>query len=102
MFIYLFDTILIGVFVGDTLVRFEDAQEVIIEKLTSLGIFKTKSEAIRAGILELGKSYGVFKNAKELEDNLAARKLSKISKELKTGKRRLLTEESVKKKHALK
>jgi len=84
------------------LVRFEDAQELIIDKLTSLGIFKTRSEAIRAGILELGKSYGVFKNARELEDELAVRKMSKISKELKTGKRKLLTEDEVKRKYALK
>lgn len=87
---------------ADTLVRFEDAQELIIEKLTSLGIFKTKSEAIRAGILELGKAYGVFKTARELEDELAVRKMSKMSKELKTGRRGLLTEEQVKRKYALK
>ena len=102
MLIYLFDKYLIGELMGETLVRFEDAQEHIIEKLTALGIFKTRSEAIRAGILELGRFYGVFKNVKELEDELAVRKMSKISKELKTGRRRLLTEKEVKRKYALK
>ncbi len=84
---------------GETLVRFEGAQEIILDKLVETGIFKTKSEVIRAGILELGKDYGVFKNVKEIEDQLALRKMKKISEEIKKGKRKVLTEKQIKKKY---
>jgi len=87
---------------GETLVRFEGAQEVILDKLTELGIFKTRSEAIRAGILGLGKEYSVFKSAQDIEDELVVRKMDKISKEIKAGKRKLLSEEDVKKKYGFK
>ena len=87
---------------AEALVRFEGAQEFVLEKLTALGIFKTRSEAIRAGILSLGREYGVFRNARELEDELAVRKMSKISKELKGGKLKLLSEANVRKKYGFK
>ncbi|MCX6802489.1 MAG: hypothetical protein NT067_05270 [Candidatus Diapherotrites archaeon] len=87
---------------GEVLVRFEGAQEVILDRLTKLGVFKTKSEAIRAGLLELGKEYKVFENAKDLEDELAVRKMAKISIEIKEGKRKVFTEAEVKKKYGFK
>ena len=87
---------------GETLVRFEGAQELILEKLTELGIFKTRSEVIRAGILELGKEYNIFKDAKDLEDELVARKMKRISAEIKKGKVKVFTEEQVKKKYGFK
>lgn len=87
---------------GETLVRLEGAQEVILDRLTELGFFKTKSEVIRAGILELGKEYHVFKDAKEIEDVLAAKKMEKISSEIKSGKRKVLSEAQVRKKYGLK
>ena len=87
---------------GETLVRFEGAQEIILDKLTKLGIFKTKSEAIRAGIIELGKEYSVFKSVRDIEDELVVRKMEKIWKETKQGKRKIFTEEQVKKKYGFK
>lgn len=87
---------------GETLVRFQGAQEVILDKLTELGIYKTRSEAIRAGILELGKEFKVFKNAQELEDELVARKMLKIDNEIKQGKRKIISEKEVAKKYGFK
>ena len=87
---------------GHTLVRLEGAQELIVERLTKLGVFKNKSEVIRAGILELGKEFKVFKDAQELEDELAARKGMKILAEIKAGKRKVFSEEEVKKKYGFK
>ena len=87
---------------SERLVRFEGVQEIILEKLTELGVFKTRSEAIRAGILELGKEYNVFKSIKDIEDELAARKMMKISEEIKQGKRKVFSEEQVKKKYGFK
>ena len=87
---------------GDLLIRMQPAQELVLEKLTRTGIFKTKSEAIRAGIMGLGKEYQVFSNAQELEDELVLKKMIKISKETKQGKRKVYTEEEVKKQYGFK
>jgi Arc/MetJ-type ribon-helix-helix transcriptional regulator len=84
---------------GETLVRLEGAQELIVEKMTESGMYKNKSEVIRAGLLELGRKHRVFKDFKELEDELALRKMIKIDNEIKQGKRKVWTEEQVKKKH---
>jgi len=87
---------------GETLVRLGPAQELVVEKLTKNGLFKTKSEVIRSGILELGKEFNVFKNFQELEDELAVRKMMQIDREIKQGKRKVWTEEQVKKKYGFK
>ncbi|MBI2598458.1 MAG: hypothetical protein HYW50_04650 [Candidatus Diapherotrites archaeon] len=87
---------------AETLVRLEGAQELIVEKMTRTGLFKNKSEVIRAGILELGKRHHVYKDFKELEDELVLRKMIKIDNEIKQGKRKVWTEEQVKKKYGFK
>ncbi|MBN1941191.1 MAG: hypothetical protein JW772_03340 [Candidatus Diapherotrites archaeon] len=87
---------------GETLVRLGPAQELVVEKLTKAGVFKTRSEVIRAGILELGKEFNVFKNFQELEDELAFRKAKQVSDEIDAGKRKVFTEEEVKKKYGFK
>lgn len=87
---------------GEILVRFEAAQELVLEKLLDLGIFKTKSEAIRAGILELGKEYNMFKSAQELEDELVVKKMKIVSKEIDEGKRKVFTLEQAGKKYGFK
>jgi len=70
-------------FLSETLVRLEGAPEIILEKLTGLGVFKTKTEAIRAAILDLGKDYKVFNSLQEIEQELVARKLQMEEKEMK-------------------
>jgi len=87
---------------SETLVRLEGAPELVLEKLTSLGFFKTKTEAIRAAILGLGKDYKMFNSVQELEDELAARKMALVHGEIKSGKRRVYSEEEVKKKYGFK
>ena len=67
---------------SETLVRLEGAPELILEKLTGLGVFKTKTEAIRAAILDLGKDYKVFNSLQELEMELVARKMQIEEKEM--------------------
>ncbi len=84
---------------GETLVRLEGAQELIVEKMTEIGMYKNKSEVIRAGVLELGRKHRVFKDFKELEDGLALRKMIKIDNKIKQGKRKVWAEEQVKKKY---
>ncbi len=90
------------VLMGDLLIRIQPAQELVLEKLTRSGIFKTKSEAIRAGIMNLSKEYQLFKSAQEIEDELVVKKMIKLSEETKQGKRKIFTENEVKKKYGFK
>ena len=45
---------------ADILVRLEGVPEEVLETLIKRGYYKTKSEAVRAGILELGKEFAVI------------------------------------------
>ncbi len=70
---------------GQTLVRLEKAHEKIVRGLLDSGLYKTKSEAIRAGILELGKQYrlvGFYEGMeiKQVIDPKIIRKLQKVPK----------------------
>ena len=87
---------------ADTLVRLEGSQEIIVDRLTKAGVYKNKSEVIRAGVLELGEKYKVFRSLKDLEDELAVKKMERIWKEVKQGKRKILSEQEVKKKYGFK
>lgn len=80
----------------ETLIRLEGMQEMILNKLMEMGFYKTKSEAIRAAVLGLGKEYKVIQ---ELEDELVIKKLQKIDKEIKEGKRKLVSFEEVAKQY---
>ena len=87
---------------ADTLVRLEGSQELIVDRLTKAGVYKNRSEVIRAGVLELGEKYKVFKSLRDLENELAVKKMEKIWKEVKQGKRKILSEQEVKKKYGFK
>ncbi len=69
----------------ETVVRFEGVPEYILDSLVSMGYFRTKTEALRAGVLELGKEYGILDNPKAIEDELAARKAAETSALVKSG-----------------
>lgn len=84
---------------GELLVRVDGAVEQTLKQLVDAGFFKTKTEAIRAGILELGKEYHVVKSREELMDELAAAKMLAMSRELKSGKKRALTMADVRRKY---
>ncbi|MEW6329268.1 MAG: hypothetical protein AB1468_04070, partial [Candidatus Micrarchaeota archaeon] len=72
----------------DILVRLDGSVEETLKRLVETGFFKTKAEAVRAGILELGKEYMVVKTREELMDELAVAKMQKMEDEIKSGKRR--------------
>jgi Arc/MetJ-type ribon-helix-helix transcriptional regulator len=44
----------------DVYIRLSGAPEKILEKLIKEGYFKTKAEAMRAGIIQLGKEYSII------------------------------------------
>jgi len=76
----------------EAVVRLDGAVADVLERLVSFGYFKTRSEAIRIGILELGKEFQVLRNPQELEDELAARKAQQIDAQIRAGKVKLLSE----------
>jgi Arc/MetJ-type ribon-helix-helix transcriptional regulator len=84
---------------GEMLIRVEGAVEKVLNRLVEAGFFKTKTEAIRAGILELGREYSIVKSKEEILDELAVAKMQRMEEQLRTGKRKTLTEEQVKKKY---
>ena len=90
---------IIGDCVNRTLVGLQGPQELILEKVVQLGIYKTKSEAIRSAVNEMGKEHKLFKDAKALEDELVARKMMHIDTEIKQGKRKVISEKEVKKQY---
>lgn len=63
--------------------------DVMLDMLIERGYFRTKTEAYRAGIIELCGKFGLAKDAQALQDELAARKIEKISKEIDEGKRKV-------------
>lgn len=79
---------------AEVLVRLEKTQEMVVDKLTEAGVFKTRSEVIRAGILGLGKEYGIIGSLKEIEKELVARKLKKEASDMKRKKKAYLSEDA--------
>ncbi|MCK4328063.1 MAG: hypothetical protein KAW41_06400 [Candidatus Diapherotrites archaeon] len=84
---------------ADVLVHLDGAVEKTLLRLVNTGFFKTKSEAVRAGILELGKEYHVIKSREERMDELALEKMQGIDAEIKGGKRKTFTEKQVAKQY---
>ncbi|HIH20788.1 TPA: hypothetical protein HA244_05970 [Candidatus Micrarchaeota archaeon] len=79
----------------EAVVRFEGAVAMVLEKLVEMGYYKTKSEAIRAGVLELGKEYDILKSPRELEAEMVIRKVEQIDREIDEGKRKVYTLDEV-------
>jgi len=75
----------------EAVVKLDGAVAIILEKLVSLGYFKTKSEAIRSGILGLGKEYRVINSPEDIEAELVIRKAQRIESEIKQGKRKTIS-----------
>ena len=83
----------------DTLVKMSGVPETVLKQLVEKGYYKTKTEAIRAGILQLGKEYGLMKISKEVEMELVALKIEQEKREMKMKGERYLTEEEAMRKY---
>ena len=84
---------------ADILIRLNGAVEQTLRRLVDAGFFRTKAEAVRAGILELGKEYSVVKSKDEILDELAVVKMQKMDKEIMSGKKKALKLADVRKKY---
>ncbi len=75
----------------EAVVRFEGVVAGLLDKMVALGYYKTRSEALRAGVLSLGKELNLLKNPAELEAELVIKKVEKIDREIDSGKRKTTT-----------
>ncbi|MFA5382535.1 MAG: hypothetical protein WC356_05165 [Candidatus Micrarchaeia archaeon] len=78
-------------------VNFEGYIKDIIENAIEKGLAKTKTEALRLGILELNDKYNLLKNDEEIL--FLKNKLEAIDNQIKAGKLKEETEEEVAKKY---
>jgi Arc/MetJ-type ribon-helix-helix transcriptional regulator len=78
-------------------VNFEGYIKDIIENAIEKGLAKTKTEALRLGILELNDKYNLLKNDEEIL--FLKNKLEAIDNQIKAGKLKEETEVEVAKKY---
>ncbi|MEK6954124.1 MAG: hypothetical protein AABX01_03895 [Candidatus Micrarchaeota archaeon] len=78
----------------------------MLNELVNKGYYKTKTEAVRAGILELGKEYLIHAvitaSPQELEDALVVRKMLQEQEEIRSGKAKVVSFDEVLKKAGIK
>lgn len=63
-----------------TTLAFEGVSDLILEKAVKLGLAKSRTEALRMGIFALNKEYQIVK---DIELEMAARKIKLEKKEMK-------------------
>jgi len=71
--------------------KLEGVQEEIVTDLVDRGIAASKSEAIRMMILHYNEHFKIRPLEQEWEDELAVKRMEKIDKEIKQGKRRTMS-----------
>ncbi|MFH0818150.1 MAG: hypothetical protein V1909_05985 [Candidatus Micrarchaeota archaeon] len=76
----------------ETVVRIEGAVELVLERLLNEGYYKTKAEAIRAGILELGREYSLVGDE---EAYLVSKKIRQMRAQVKSGKKKMYSIEEI-------
>ncbi|MEK6953997.1 MAG: hypothetical protein AABX01_03245 [Candidatus Micrarchaeota archaeon] len=85
----------------ETVAKFEGVTEYLLEKMVAMGYFQTRTEALRAGILQLGKEFHILKSGTELEDELAIKKIGRVEEDIRKGKRKLHSLEDVMKEEGI-
>ncbi len=68
----------------EMVVRMDGMVAQVLERLVERGYYKTKAEALRAGVLELGREYRMF-DAEE-EARLVIKKIQQLEQQEKEGK----------------
>ncbi|MFH0927714.1 MAG: hypothetical protein V1822_03995 [Candidatus Micrarchaeota archaeon] len=53
-----------------TVINYEGAVEESLKRLMEMGIFKSKSDAFRVGVVELAAKYGAVKTKEEVIDEM--------------------------------
>jgi len=73
--------------------------EEILEEMVNKGIASNKSEAVRLALLHYNEHFRIKAMEQYLEDQAVIKKMKQMDKEVKEGKRKVLSEEEVLKKY---
>jgi Arc/MetJ-type ribon-helix-helix transcriptional regulator len=76
------------------IMKFEGVLDRILEQAVKKGLVKTKSEALRMGVIELNNHYRLIEEQEDKEDIEYVRK---AKRQLASGKIKLLSEKELKK-----
>ena len=71
--------------------------EQVLQKAVDVGLARSKTDALRIGVLELNHHYNLVEEASETD--LVVKKMIKLDQETKAGKRKILSEDDVFKKY---
>lgn len=80
-------------------IKLEGFPEEILRGMVELGIASNKTEAIRLALMDYNEHHRIRKVEQYVEDELVVRKMKQIDREIKKGKRKVLSEEEVLKKY---
>ncbi len=75
-----------------TTVHLEGILELVLERAVELGLARSKTDALRLGVMELNREYGLV-NARE--SNLVIEKMQKMEAENRRNGLKVLSEENV-------
>ncbi len=75
-----------------TTIQITGTLEQILEEAVEGGLAKTKTEALRMGVLELNNRYHLLERSQE--DELAVKKMQRLDKDIREKKRKLLDEDT--------
>lgn len=77
-------------------VQFKGIMEEILEEAKRKGIAKTKTEALRLGVLELNNRYRLLeRRAEEIEDMEDIKELEEMKSDVRKGKAKLISEKKM-------
>lgn len=83
----------------ETVIRLDGAVELVLNRLIELGYYKTKTEAIRAGLLELGREYSLIGGG---EARLVSERIAEMKAEIRSGRKKVISIEDVARKAGVK
>ena len=78
-----------------TMLQYEGSVEDAVDRLIQLGVFKTKSDVFRAGVMELADKYGLVKSKEEVIEEMMYKDALPELRKLKAGKAKLYKLSSV-------
>jgi len=82
-----------------TTIEIKGLPELILEKAVSTGIARSKTDALKVGILIMNDKYRLVDNVKEIDDPKLIAAFKRKEKDMKANKQKYITHEEVMKKY---
>jgi hypothetical protein len=82
-----------------TTIEIKGFPELILEKAVSTGIARSKTDALKVGILIMNDKYRLVDNVKEIDDPKLIAAFKRKEKDMKANKQKYITHEEVMKKY---